>query len=183
MSSRETESECTSDYCVPTPDSRLPSTDYSRRRIYAHTTTGLTLRVSHAARELGIGANTAVFSIINAILLKPIALPDLDRIVVLWEKLPSQGVERNEASVANYLDWRAQQSSFEQLAIYTWWGANLTGVEPPERVRGFRVSANLFEAIGVKPALGRGFLPDEDQPGKDSVAILSYGLWQRRFGG
>ncbi|HZS05564.1 MAG TPA: ABC transporter permease [Blastocatellia bacterium] len=139
--------------------------------------------VAVLALALGIGANTAVFSIINAILLKPIALPDLDRIVVLWEKLPSQGVERNEASVANYLDWRAQQSSFEQLAIYTWWGANLTGVEPPERVRGFRVSANLFEAIGVKPALGRGFLPDEDQPGKDSVAILSYGLWQRRFGG
>src|SRR5215510_7954621 len=139
--------------------------------------------VAGLALALGIGANSAIFSIVNAILLKPLPLDDLDRIVTLWEKVPIQGVERNEASVANYLDWRAQSNSFENLAIYTWWSANLGGIEPPERVRGFQVSPNLLDTVGIKVALGRNFRPDEDQPGKDNVAILTHGLWQRRFGG
>jgi putative ABC transport system permease protein len=131
---------------------------------------------------VGIGANSAIFSFVNALLLKPLPFPELDRVVAIWEKLPSRGVERNEAAVANYLDWRKQNNSFEQIGVYRWWSTNLTGVEPPERVQGFLVSANFFEIIGVRPMLGRGFMPDEDQPGKDPVAILSYGLWQRRFG-
>jgi len=138
--------------------------------------------VAALALALGIGANSAVFSVINAILLKPLPLDDLDRIVTLWEKIPSQGVERNEASVANYLDWRGQSNSFENLSIYTWWSANLGGIEPPERVRGFLVSPNLLDTVGIKVALGRSFRPDEDQPGKDNVAILTHDLWQRRFG-
>src|SRR5215467_9345413 len=100
--------------------------------------------VAALALALGIGANSAVFSVINAILFKPLPLNDLDRIVALWEKVPSRGVDRNEASVANYLDWRAQNHSFENLAIYTWWSANLGGIETPTRVRGFRVSPNLL---------------------------------------
>ncbi|HKQ74362.1 MAG TPA: ABC transporter permease [Blastocatellia bacterium] len=139
--------------------------------------------VATLALALGIGANSAVFSVINAILLKPLPLDDLDRIVTLWERIPSQGVERNEASVANYLDWRGQSNSFENLAIYTWWSANLGGIEPPERVRGFLVSPNLLNTVGIKVVLGRSFRPDEDQPGRDNVAILTHGLWQRRFGG
>src|SRR5262245_18538586 len=139
--------------------------------------------VAALALALGIGANSAIFSIINAILLKPLPFDNLDRIVALWEKVPSQGVERNEASVANYLDWRVQSNSFENLAIYTWWSANLGGIEPPERVRGFQVSPNLLDTVGIKVALGRNFRPDEDQPGKDNVAILTRGLWQRRFSG
>ncbi len=139
--------------------------------------------VAVIALALGIGANSAVFSIVHAILLNPLPLDDLDRIVVLWEKVPSQGVERNEAAVANYRDWRDQSSSFENLAIYTWWSANLGGIEPPERVRGFRCSANLLDTVGIKPVLGRGFNSDEDQPGKENVVVLSHALWQRRFGG
>jgi FtsX-like permease family/MacB-like periplasmic core domain len=120
--------------------------------------------VAALALALGIGANSAIFSIINAILLKPLPLDDLDRIVALWEKVPSRGVEHIEASVANYLDWRAQSDSFENLAIYTWWSANLGAIEPPERVRGFYVTPNLLDTVGIKVALGRNFRPDEDQP-------------------
>jgi putative ABC transport system permease protein len=132
---------------------------------------------------IGIGANSAIFSVVNALLIKPLPFPDLDRIVAIWEKQPSQGLEHNEASVANYLDWRAQNNSFEQIGLYRWWSANLTGIESPERVQGFLVSANFFDVVGLKPMIGRGFAADEDQPGKDAVAILTYGLWQRRFGG
>src|SRR5215475_5262318 len=135
------------------------------------------------ALALGIGANSAMFSIINAILLKPLPFDDLDRIVAVWEKVPSQGVEHNEATVANYLDWRAQSNSFENLAIYAYWSANLGSIEPPERVRGYHVSPNLLDTVGIKVALGRNFSPDEDQPGNYRVVILTHGLWQRRFGG
>src|SRR6266498_3918774 len=119
---------------------------------------------------LGIGANTAIFSVINALLLNPLPFPELDRVVAVWEK--GLEVERTETTVANYLDWRAQNRSFEHLAIYRWWAVNMTGIEPPERVTGFLVSPNFLDALGVKPALGRGFQPGEDQPGKDNVAIL-----------
>src|SRR5215813_11927338 len=139
--------------------------------------------VAALALAMGIGANSAIFSVINAILLEPLPFDDLDRIVALWERIPSQGFEHNEASVANYLDWRAQSNSSATLAIYTWWSANLGGIEPPERVRGFLVSPNLLDTVGIKVALGRSFRPDEDQPGKDNVVILTHGLWQRRFGG
>ncbi len=132
---------------------------------------------------LGIGLNSAFFSIINAILLKPVNLPELNRTVTIWETVLSQGVERNEASPANYFDWRTQNSSFDQVALYTWWSVNLSAVEPPERLRGFRATANLFDALGVKPALGRGFNPEEEEAGKDNVAILTHALWQRRFAG
>ena len=132
---------------------------------------------------IGIGANSAIFSVVNALLIKPLPFPDLDRIVAIWEKRPSRGVERNEASMANYLDWRAQNQTFEEMSLYRWWSANLTGIEPPERIQGFLVTANFLDVVEVKPVLGRSFAGDEDQPGKDPVAILTYGLWQRRFGG
>jgi putative ABC transport system permease protein len=139
--------------------------------------------VAALALALGIGANSAIFSIVNALLLKPLPIENTDRIVALWEKVPGQGVGHNEASVANYLDWREQSNSFENLAIYASWSANLGSVEPPERVRGFQVSPNLFDTVGIRVALGRNFRPDEDQPNKNHVAILTHGLWQRRFGG
>ena len=101
----------------------------------------------------------------------------------MWDTVPSRGVPRNEITVANYLDWRAQNKSFEHLGIYRWWSTNLTGNDQsPERVQGFQVSPNFFEIVGVKPAMGRGFLPEEDQEGKDAVAIITYSLWQRRYG-
>ena len=131
---------------------------------------------------IGIGANSAIFSTINALLLKPLPFPDPDRIVALWDKVPSRGVVRNEVTVANYLDWRAQNKTFEQLGIYRWWSTNLTGSDSPERVQGFQVTPNFLDIVGVKPMMGRGFSAGEDQPGKDSVALLTYSLWQRRFG-
>jgi putative ABC transport system permease protein len=131
---------------------------------------------------VGIGANTAIFSCINALLLKPLPFPDPERIVAVWEKLPSRGVERNEVAVANYLDWRAQSKTFEHLGIYRWWSTNLTGADVPERVQGFQVTPNFLDIVGVRPIMGRGFSPEEDQPGKEGVAILTYSLWQRRFG-
>ena len=131
---------------------------------------------------IAIGANSAIFSTVNALLLKPLPFPDPDRIVALWDKVPSRGVERNEVTVANYLDWRAQNKTFEQLGIYRWWSTNLTGTDSPERVQGFQVTPNFLEILGVKPIMGRGFSAEEDQPGKDAVALLTYSLWQRRFG-
>jgi putative ABC transport system permease protein len=139
--------------------------------------------VAALALALGIGANSAIFSVINAILLKPLPFDDLDRIVAVWEKPASQPGERNSVSVANYLDWREQSNSFENLAICALWSANLGGIETPERVFGYHVSPNLLDAVGIKVALGRNFRPDEDRPGNNHVVILTHGLWQRRFGG
>ena len=132
---------------------------------------------------IGIGANTAIFSAINALLLKPLPIPELDRVVAVWDKLPSRGVMHNEVTFANYLDLRTQNQTFEQLALYRWWSPNLTGVEPPERLQGFLVTANFFDALGMKPIMGRNFTEEENQPGKDAVAIITHSLWQRRFGG
>jgi putative ABC transport system permease protein len=132
---------------------------------------------------LGIGANTAIFSAINALLLNPLPFPELDRVVAIWDKSPSRGYDHNEVTFANYLDWQAQSQSFEQLALYRWWSVNLAGIDPPERAQGFQVTANYLDALGMKPIIGRNFLPEENQPGKDQVAIISHSLWQRRFGG
>ncbi|HKY46007.1 MAG TPA: ABC transporter permease [Pyrinomonadaceae bacterium] len=132
---------------------------------------------------LGIGANSVIFSAINALLLKPLPFPGLERVVAIWDTMPSRGVDRNEVSVANYLDWQAQSQSYEQLALYRWWSANITGIDPPERIQGFLVTANFFDALGMRPIMGRNFMADENQPGKDAVAIITHSLWQRRFGG
>src|SRR5262245_57969955 len=131
---------------------------------------------------LGIGANTAIFSTVHALLFNPLPFPQQDRIVAIWDKNPSRGVERNEVAMANYLDWRAQSQSFEHLALERWWSTNLTAGETPERVQGFLVTANFLDVLGVKPIMGRNFVEEENQPGKDAVAIITYSLWQRRFG-
>ena len=132
---------------------------------------------------LGIGANTAIFSSVYALLLKPLPFPELERVVAVWDSYPSKGVLRNEIAMANYLDWKAQNQSFEHLAIYSWWSTNLTGIDSPERIQGMAVTANFLDALGVKPIMGRNFSAEENEQGNDNVAILTYGLWQRRFGG
>src|SRR5690349_12104887 len=96
---------------------------------------------------IGIGANSAIFSLINALLLKPLPFPELERVVAIWDTMKSRGVVHNEVTMANYLDWRAQSQSFEHLALYRWWSTNLSGVEPPERIQGFQVTANFFDAL------------------------------------
>lgn len=143
---------------------------------------GFTL-IAVVTLAVGIGANTAIFSAIHALLLKPLPFPELDRVVAIWDKMPSRGVMHNEVTVANYLDWQSQTQSFDQLALYRWWNANLTGIDPPERIQGFLVTANYLDALGMKPTMGRNFLAEENQPGKDAVAIITHSLWQRRFGG
>jgi putative ABC transport system permease protein len=143
---------------------------------------GFTL-IAVATLALGIGANSAIFSAINALLLNPLPFQNQDRVMSIWDKNPSRGVEHNEVTMANYLDWKAQNQSFDQLALYRWWSANVTGVDTPERVQGFLVTSNFMDALGAKPMMGRAFLTEENEPGKDRVAVITYSLWQRRFGG
>src|SRR5438552_12697899 len=132
---------------------------------------------------LGIGANTAIFSVVNAVLLRPLPFKEPERLVTVWERNPKQGHDRNVAAPANYLDWKAQSQSFEQLAMFAEAHVyNLTGTDEPARVNGFAVTANLFHTLGVNPAIGRDFSVEEETQGRDRVAILSHGLWQRRFG-
>ncbi len=142
---------------------------------------GFTL-IAVVTLALGIGANTAIFSAINALLLKPLPFPELDRVVTVWDTVPSRGVMHNEVTIANYLDWKAQNQSFEEMALYRWWNANLIGGDSPERIQGFLVTANFLDAVGMKPIMGRNFSAEENQPGKDAVAVITHSLWQRRFG-
>ena len=132
---------------------------------------------------LGIGANSAIFSAVNALLLKPLKFPELDRVVTVWDENPARGTEHNECTVANYLDWKAQNQTFTHMGLSRWWSANLSGdSESPERIQGFLVTSSFFEVLGTKPLMGRTLLEEENQPGKDAVAVIGYSLWQRRFG-
>jgi putative ABC transport system permease protein len=134
------------------------------------------------ALALGIGANTAIFSVAIAILQKPVSFPNLDRLVAVVSISPHETDEWNEVTPADYLDWKSQSQSFEAMTTMDGAPLNLTAEKgEPERVRGNLVPANYFEVLGAAPAIGRPFLAEEEQPGHDQEAILSYGLWQRRF--
>jgi len=126
---------------------------------------------------LGIGANAAIFSVVNAVLLRPLAYKDSDRLVTILH----QG--NFPVAVANYLDWRKQSHSFEAMGAAEFWTPNLMGVDRPERVWGLRLTQSLLPLLGVEPLLGRLFVAGEDDEGSEHEVILSYGLWQRRFGG
>jgi putative ABC transport system permease protein len=139
--------------------------------------------VAVIALALGIGANSAIFSVVNTVLLRPLPYPDPNRIMTVWEDGSSHGFPINVTSVANYIDWRDQNKVFEGMAIVGRISFNLTGAGQPERIDGRRVSANVFPLLGVDPELGRVFLPEEDGPSANRVVILSHGLWQRRFAG
>lgn len=138
--------------------------------------------VAVLALALGIGANSAIFSVVNTVLLRPLPYQDPDRIVMVWEDGSSHGFPINVTSAANYIDWRDQNQVFEGMAVIGRASFNLTGAGEPERIDGRRVSANLFPLLGVDAELGRTFLPEEDSPGASRVVILSHRLWQRRFG-
>ncbi len=132
--------------------------------------------------SLGIGACTLIFSVVNTILLHPLTAPDPDRLIVLREtRLPDLPDART--SWANFGDWKKQAHSFASLAAFTYTSFNFTGGDEPLRLSAQRVTANYFDTLGVKPALGRSFLSEEETPGKNRVAILSYALWQLTFGG
>jgi Acidobacterial duplicated orphan permease len=131
---------------------------------------------------LGIGATTAIFSLADALLWKPLPLPHLDRLSMVLEKNQKRSDNWNTVSPANYLDWKSQNTVFDRMCFYRWGDANLTSATgDPERVQSFLVSGDFFDALGVKPAIGRTFLPDEDQPGHEDVVVMGYGLWRRRF--
>jgi putative ABC transport system permease protein len=132
---------------------------------------------------LGIGANTAIFSVVNAVLLRPLQFRDPDRLVMIWEDATFAGFPRNTPAPANYVDWKTQTQSFEDVAASAESTFNLTGDGDPERVAAYKVTANFFPLFGVAPALGRNFATEEDRPGAQKVAVLSHALWQTRYGG
>lgn len=136
---------------------------------------------------LGIGATTAIFSVVNAVLLRSLPFPEADRLVFVGQSFPSFGlVNPTGSGEPKFLFWREQAVSFEALACYSSYGGargNLAGGNETEYVRGLRVSEEFFRVFGVAPAFGRTFTKAEDTPGGERVAILSDALWQRRFGG
>ncbi|HYO63006.1 MAG TPA: ABC transporter permease [Pyrinomonadaceae bacterium] len=131
---------------------------------------------------LGIGANTAIFSVVNELLLRPLPFPEAERLVMLWEVSP-EGRRQNTTSRANFRGWREQSTSFEGMAAFSDQRVNLTGEGEPEEVSVQLATPELFRVLGVEPILGRAMTEEDARPGLPPVAVLSYGLWQRRFGG
>ena len=132
---------------------------------------------------LGIGANTAIFSVVNAVLLRPLPFRDADRVVLAWNRAdPAAGGDRTPLAVAELFDWRAQSRAFAMVSAFHDTFVNYTGGEAPERVRCAQVTANFFETLGVNPALGRIFLPEEERPGTAHVAVVSDAFWHKHFG-
>jgi len=132
---------------------------------------------------LGIGANTAIFSVVNAVLLRPLQFKDPEQLVIVWEDAAFAGFPQNTPAPANYIDWKNQNQSFADMAATAETSFNLTGDGDPERVSAYSVTANFFPLLGVQPLLGRSFVPDEDRPGGNKVVMLSHSLWQSRYGG
>jgi putative ABC transport system permease protein len=138
--------------------------------------------VAILAIMLGTGANSAIFSVVNAILLRPLAFNEPDRLVMVWGNNVKSGVPQYPLSVLDFLDYREHNQVFEQVASFAYEDFNLSAGEEPEHYPGSIVSANFFSLLGVNPTVGRAFAPEEDQAGADRVVILSNGLWKRRFG-
>jgi predicted permease len=134
---------------------------------------------------LGVGANTAIFSVVYGVLLRPLSYPDPHRLVILNQAYPERETGTFGISQANVAMYRDQSHVFEKVAAYTYrsTGFNLTGVDQPQRVQAANVTFDLFDVLRVQPLLGRSFRPEEDTPGKNLVCILSYGMWRQRFGG
>jgi len=131
----------------------------------------------------GIAANTTIFSIVDALILRPFNFPNQERLVMVWERGENDGgFDHGSVAPGNFNDWREQSQSFERLVAIVGRPFDLTGAYQPERFSGYGVSAGFFEAFGVKAALGRTFLPGEDEPGRDQVVVLKHSLWERRFG-
>src|SRR5688572_23533627 len=132
---------------------------------------------------LGIGANTAIFSVINAVLLRPLQFKDPEQLVIVWEDASFAGFPRNTPAPGIYFDWKNQNQSFSDMAACAEVSFNITGDGDPERVMAFTVTENFFPIFGVQPLIGRNFLPEEDRPGANKVVMLSHSLWQSRYGG
>ena len=131
---------------------------------------------------IGIGANTSIFSVTNALLLRPLPFPDSGRLVILWNRSPGLNIAQDWFSTAQYFDIKRNHSGFEQVAIAIGGNENLTGDGPPERIGIVRLSSNLLPMLGAQTSLGRLFTPEEDSPGQPATALLTYGTWARRYG-
>jgi predicted permease len=141
---------------------------------------GFTL-VAVITLALGIGANTSIFSVVSAVLLRPLPYPEPERLVMVWEKLIRQD-GRNVVSLADFCDWRERNRVFENIAASNGITVDLTEGSEPEQIRAAEVSPSYFDVLGFKPMLGRSFLPEDELPGANNVAVINHGLWQRRFG-
>ena len=135
--------------------------------------------VTIAVLALGIGATSAIFSFVDGVLLRPLPYEDPDRIVMVWERPP--GGTRNAISTANYLDWQRSNDVFETMAAVANASVTMSSGGEPMQIRGGRVGAGYFDVFGARAALGRTFAPDEDQPGKDKVVVITHRLWMRLF--
>ena len=140
--------------------------------------------VAVLALALGIGANTAIFSVVNGVLLRPLPYKEPDRLLMVWEDHTARGGPSTEwTSPPNFADWRDQNNVFDRMAALQAWLPTLTGVGEPEQIPGAAVSHDMFQVLGVEPALGRGFRAEEDRAGGERIVIINHALWQRRFGG
>ncbi|HET8824967.1 MAG TPA: ABC transporter permease, partial [Terriglobales bacterium] len=151
---------------------------FGARMLFKHR---LTTLVCVVALALGIGANTAMFSVAEAFLLHPAPFENADRIVALVESRPRQNIDMNSVAPATYLEWRKEAQSFDQMGAYAWDEVSLTGDGNPQKVQAFDITANFFEMLGVQPQLGRAFLPEEEVPGHNQAIILGHALWEQRY--
>src|ERR1041385_8151931 len=132
---------------------------------------------------LAVGANTAIFSLVSAVLVRPLKYRDAERLVMVWEVPPVAGMPRDDAATGNYADWKAQNHAFDDLAAVDQRTYDLNGDGEPEKIFAHAVTANFFPLLGATPELGRAFTPEEDRPGAGRVVVISHALWQGRFGG
>jgi putative ABC transport system permease protein len=159
-------------------DTVLQDIRYALRMLWKHR---FATFICAGALALGMGANTAIFSMAEAFLLHPVPLDEVNRLVAVVDSKPRQNIEKTSVAPATYLEWQEQSRSFDRLAAYTWDGVNFTGDGTPQKIQDFQITANFFSTLGVQPHLGRDFLPEEGEPGKNQELILSYGLWERRY--
>src|SRR5882762_3622145 len=131
---------------------------------------------------IGIGANTSIFGVANALLLRPLPYADADRLVILWNRSPGLNITEDWFSTAQYLDIKTGHQGFEQVAVAIGGNYNLTGEGEPERVGVIRISSNLLPMLGLRAGSGRLFTADENSVGRPATAVLSYGMWMRRYG-
>ena len=132
---------------------------------------------------LGIGANTAIFTVVNALLIQPLPYAQADRLVMVWQDLRARGGPADEwATPGNYADWRKERAIFDEVAVISGWRPTMTGAAEPESIPGEQVSHEYFSVLGIRPMLGRTFTPADDVPNAPRVAVIGDGLWRRRFG-
>ena len=153
---------------------------HGARSLFKHPTFTI---VAVIALALGIGANTAIFSVVHAVLLRSLPYRDADRLVTVWENNRKRGNDQNVINMGNFFDWKEQNRVFEDMAAYFDTTANLRSGGDPEEIPAQIATTSLFQLLGVNPILGRSFTPDDGKPDQSRVVVLSFGLWQRRFGG